>query len=160
MSANYPPTDRRRQIQAPGSAGGQRRVATLTLELLVAFSLLTTVLAVSVPLVVRHSRILMTERHYRLALEELTNQIERLTATSLDQLPAELQRLKPSSFAAERLAGVQLNGQLEPADVGQRLTLSITWDEPQRREAPLKLAAWILPENSGPATSSEEANEP
>ena len=160
MFAHFQPTARSHEIKAPGSARGQCRVGTLTLELLVAFSLLTTVLAVSVPLAVRHGRILVTERHYRLALEELTNQLDRLTALPSDDLPAELERLKPSSFTAQRLAGVRLEGALQPADVGQRLTLAITWDEPQRREAPLKLAAWILPEDSPSAASSEEANEP
>jgi hypothetical protein len=160
MFAIYQPSDRAHKTKAPGSAGGQSRAGTLTLELLVAFSLLTTVLAVSVPLVVRHGRILVTERHYRLALEELTNQLERLSAMPSDEVSAELERLKPSSFIAERLAGVRLEGALQAAEVGQRLTLAITWDEPQRRAAPLKLAGWIFPEDSAPAASSEEAIEP
>ena len=50
------------------------------MEMLVAFTLLTSVLALSAPLVVRHGRVLVTARHYRLALEELSNQMERLTA--------------------------------------------------------------------------------
>jgi hypothetical protein len=103
------------------------------------------VLACATPLVVRHTRLLASQRHYRLALDELSNQLERLSAMPAAELPAAIEQLAPSEFAAEHLPGAELQGQLAAADVGQRLTLKLTWDEPQRREAPLSLSTWIMP---------------
>jgi len=129
---------------------------TSTLEVLVAFTLLTTVLTLSLPLVVRHGRLLMTARHYRLAIEELSDQLERLTAMRDAEVQSALERLTPSEFTASRLPGAELSGKLEPADFGQRLTLQIVWNEPQRRAAPVSLAAWILPAAQPPRGRATE----
>ncbi len=120
------------------------RFGTTTIELLVSFTLLTTVLSVSLPLVVRHGRILASARQYRVAVEELTNQLDRLTELPVGEVRAELAQLKPSEFTRDRLLGAELRGTVTAADLGQRLTLSIVWDEPQRRSAPVELAAWLF----------------
>jgi hypothetical protein len=125
----------------------QRRAhaGTTTLEVLVSFTLLAAVLAVSLPLVVQHGRLLATERAYRLALDELSNQLERLTALPNQELTAALSNVKPSEYAAARLPGARLSAQLQPAGIGQRLTLRLAWDEPQRANAPVTLCAWVYP---------------
>jgi hypothetical protein len=129
------------------------------LEVIVAFTLLSSVLAFATPLVVRHGRLLTAQRDYRLALDELSNQLERLSALPAAELPAAVAQLAPSEFAAARLHGAELKGELSPADVGQRLTLRLSWDEPQRRAAPVTLAAWIIPDgqpSSNPPTRSQQ----
>jgi hypothetical protein len=113
------------------------------IEVFVALTLLTTVLSLAAPMVVRHGRLLIVHRHYRIALDELTNQLDRLTALPSDEVPTAIEQLSPSPFAAASLPGVKLDAELDAANVGQRLTLSITWDEPGREKAPLTLAAWI-----------------
>lgn len=118
---------------------------TTALEVIVSFTLLSSVLAFATPLVVRHTRLLAGQRHYRLALDELSNQLERLSALPTAELSARAQEITPSEFLAARLPGAELQAQLTPADPGQRLTLQITWDEPGRREAPLALSTWIVP---------------
>jgi hypothetical protein len=123
-----------------------RRMGTTTIELLVAFTLLTTAMSVSLQLVVRHGRILESARQYRLAIEELTNQLDRLTALSVSEVRESLPHLKPSEFTSGRLPGAELQGLLADADMGLRLTLSIVWDEPQRRSSPVQLAAWLFPD--------------
>jgi len=131
---------------------------TSTLEVLVAFTLLSSVLSLSVPLVVRHGRVLTSARQYRLAIEELSDQLERLTALPEAQRQLALEQLAPSQFAASRLPGAELLGTLEAADLGQRLTLQIVWDEPQRRAAPVTMAAWILPQPSRAAELPAQEN--
>jgi hypothetical protein len=121
-----------------------RRRATTALEIIISFTLLSTALACATPLVVRHTHLLASQRHYRLALDELSNQLERLSASPPAELPAAVEQLAPSEFAAAHLPGAELHGQLADADSGQRLTLKLTWDEPQRREAPLSLSTWIV----------------
>jgi hypothetical protein len=122
-----------------------RRAATSTLEVIVACTLMSSVLAVFTPLVVKHRRLLSAQRDYRLALDEVSNQLERLTALSEDEVSIAVQQLKPSEFAAARLPGAELRGELESIDLGRRLKLELIWDEPQRRGVPVALAAWLLP---------------
>jgi hypothetical protein len=136
----------------------QRAGATM-LELLVAGTLVMAALSVWAPLVVRHGRLAMESRHYRIAVDELSNQLERLAALPGDELAAAVEDLAVSEFAGARLPGAELNADLEPADYGQRLTLSMTWDEPQRSAAPLTMTAWVFP--AGPTDAApDEENEP
>jgi hypothetical protein len=129
------------------------RTGSSSLEVFVAFTLLTTVLAAVTPLVVRHGRLLSGYDDYRLALDELSNQLDRLTALPSTELSAAVSQLRPSGFTSARLPGAQLSGTLAPAEIGQRLTLQISWDEPQRRAAPpLCLAGWVFPERQRPSS--------
>jgi hypothetical protein len=132
-----------------------RRGAT-TVEALVAFTLLTTILSVFVPLVARHGRLLVAQREYRLALDELSNQLERLSALPRQELPGALDQLQPSEYAASRLHGAELRGEIVPADLGQRLTLRLAWGEHKTAAAPVTLAAWIFPRPSAIDALSRE----
>ena len=125
------------------------RRGTSSIEILMAFTLLSTVLAVATPLIVKQGRLLKEQRDYRLAIDELSNQLERLTGLSSQELSAAVEELRPSEFAAARLPGAELRGEVDPIDVGSRVTLQLWWDQPQRREAPVTLAAWVIspPEN-------------
>lgn len=129
-----------------GRPARSARRGSLLIELLASFGVLTTVVAVATPLAVRHGRILTSAREYRIAVEELSNQMERLTALPGDQRRAQISALEASDFGAEHLRGAKLTAALVPADVGEQLTLEIVWDEPQRREAPVRLVAWIAPD--------------
>ena len=122
----------------------QRRGVTIV-ETLVAFTLLSTALAVATPLVVRNGRLLSEQQDYRLALDELSNQLDRLSALPPEQLTDALKKLEPSEFTASRLPTARLSGQLDADNGGQRLTLSLSWDEPRRYRAPITLTAWIYP---------------
>ena len=127
------------------------RRAISSLEVLVAFTLLSSVLALSTPLIVKHGRLLTAQRDYRLALDELSNQLERLAVLPDEDRSAALRQLTPSAIAAERLPGAQLRGELDSLDLGQRLTLRLWWDEPQRAAAPVVMTAWILPNAEMPS---------
>jgi hypothetical protein len=127
------------------SAPRHARSGVSTLDALVAFVLLTTTISVAAPLVVRHGRLMKSQRDYRLALDELSNQMDRLTALPAAQLPAAIQQLEPSTFLAERVPGGQLTGELQPAEVGTRLVLKISWKDSHSARAPVSLAAWIIP---------------
>lgn len=143
-------------------AGRRKSAGTTSLEALVAFGLLSTVLALSTPLVVQHRRLLTAQRDYRLALDELSNQLERLTALPGSDLAPALDKLKPSGFAAAKLPGAELRGELAAADVGQRLTLRLSWDEPGRKAAPVVMAAWVFPKpaNASSPTTSARSQQP
>jgi len=111
-------------------------------------------LSVSAPLVVRHNQLLASHRHYRLALEEATSQLERLAALPESELHAAIANVPPSEFAVKYLPGCKMKATLSPEDIGTRLTLETIWDEAGRRDAPLVLAAWVFPQ--APLRTSEE----
>lgn len=121
-----------------------------SIEVVVAFTLLSVVLTAATSLVVRHGRLLQVHRDYQVALDEVSNQLERLTALPPGDVPAAVAELKPSTFASEHLPGAELRGTIEPADLGQRVTVELTWDESQGRSTPVTLAAWILPTEEEP----------
>ena len=128
-------------------------------EILVALTLISTVITASTTLIVRNGRMLTSQRDYRLAIDELSNQLDRITSLpQADRLKA-LEQLEPSEFTAERLPGVKLTGELGEAEPGQRLILCLQWNEPQREKAPVAMAAWIFPtagrrENNSPENST------
>ena len=139
-----------------GSASQRGRRGTGTLDLLVAFTLLMTAMSAATPLVVRYHRLVKSHRNYRVALDELTNQLDRLTILPADELPMAAQQLSPSTFANEQLRGVKLTGDLQSADSGSRITLQISWDETGRVHAPIKLSGWVFNKPAPAAVTPEE----
>lgn len=127
-----------------------RRRAVTTLEVIVAFSLLTSALALSTPLVVAHYRLQHAQRGYCIALGELTNQFERLSLVEISDLPAAVEKLTPSSFAAEHLPEAKLRGSIDASELGHRITLELTWDEPNRSAAPVRLTSWRISSGAQP----------
>jgi hypothetical protein len=144
MSTKLQPPPRRRPREGLSS-----------LEVIVSLTLLGSVLALSTPLIVAHGRLLKTQRNYRLALDELSNQIDRMSVLPLTDLPGAIDEIAPSALAAERLPGAALRGQLAETDFGRRLTLEIWWDEPNRQAAPLRMTAWVMPQ-TGPSNRTQE----
>src|SRR3954468_4005742 len=92
-----------------------RRRATSTLEIIVALTLLLSVLSLSVTLIIRHGHLLVAQRHYRQALDELSNQMEHVTTLPADDVPQALKQLSVSEFTIVRLADPKLTSELKPA---------------------------------------------
>jgi hypothetical protein len=143
-------------VHVSPSPGRRGRRGISSLEVIVSLTLLASTLAVSTPLIVAHGRLLKSQRNHRLALEELSNHIERLSALPPEALPAAMERIVPSPLAGQRLPGATLRGQLADSDLGQRLTLEIWWDEPNRQAAPLRLTAWVAAKPETPNRNEEE----
>jgi Tfp pilus assembly protein PilV len=129
-----------------GSHRRQAHAGTTTLEVIVAFTLLVSVLGISAGLIVRQARLLTSQRDYRLALDELSNQLERLTALPEQQLTDDaLDSLEVSQFTRERLYQAELSGESVAAEPGVRITLSLRWRQAQPDAPPVKLSAWVYP---------------
>jgi hypothetical protein len=124
------------------------------LEAIVALSLLMSALSVSLPLIFKHGRLLIEQRNYRVALDELANHLDRLTATSAGDLPRALRQLNVSSFTADRLHDAKLTSDLTSADFGRRVTLTLTWKSAQQQK--VTLAGWIFA--SAPAALNSGIN--
>lgn len=121
-----------------------------TVETMAAMALLAVVMASTMPIFVRHGRLLAESRQERIAIEELTNQAARLVALPVDRRAAALATLAPSAVAARRLPGAELTATRGPSPLGDRVVLHLAWDATGRREHPLSLAVW-LPDWAGGA---------
>lgn len=97
-------------------------------ELLVSALLLTSVMSLVGPLAVRSGRLWQDARQGRLALEELSNQLDRLTYLSEDQRNAALAELEPAESIRKALPNPQLTAEILHDRDGQRLVLQLTWD--------------------------------
>lgn len=128
----------------------KHRSGSTALEALVAFTLLSAALTFATPLVVQHSRLLKAQRDYRLALDEVSNQIERLSLLPTDELSGALSQLKPSELTVAKLPGAELGGKLDDSDIGRRLTLRLSWQS-QGSPTTVSLTTWLLPASPGRA---------
>jgi len=111
-------------------------------EMLVSALLLISVMSLVGPLAVRTGRLWQQTRHGRLALEELSNQLDRLTHLSADKRTVALAKLAPTQSIRVALSNPQLSAKTIHDQDGQRLVLQLTWD---RAGAPgkLSLTGWL-----------------
>ena len=128
-------------IGSANPAAARRGLSTV--ETMAAVALLTVLMASTMPLFVRHGRLLADSRQERVAIEELANQAARLVALPADKRDAALAALAPSAVAARRLPGARLTATRGPSPLGDRVVLHLAWDATGRREHPLVLAVWL-----------------
>jgi len=124
----------------------RQRPGLSAFEVFVALTLLSAGLTLSAQLVVRHQRLLIDQRQYRLALDELSNQLERLASMPAEELPEALENLSPTEGTKQHLPDAALEGSVASGDLGQQLTLSISWQPRNQAAAPLTLSAWLYPQ--------------
>lgn len=149
------PSTRNRTLARPNS-----RFAASALETLVAFTLLSCVLSVSLPLVVRHKRLLTAQQNERLALDELSNQLDRLCTMPLANLPEALHDLAPSPFLSARLSGATLSGEMNEESLGTRITLHLRFPDTKRAAVPLTMSTWVFPDPTKPSADTAEGGTP
>lgn len=113
-------------------------------ELIVASALLIGGMSLVGRLTVSNGRLLQQSRQDRLAMDEITNQLEWLTTLPSDEVAAAIKDLAPSKHAVSALSNPTLNGELFEDDEGKRVTLSIQWEKPQP-SAPIRVTAWLPP---------------
>ena len=127
-----------------------RRGMSMT-ELVVSATLLVTSLAVVTPLAVRAGRAWQDSRHYRLAMDEVSNQLDRLTLLDESRLTAALESLEPSPHILSVLPRAALSAERVNDEDGSRIILSLRWERVAQAPA-VALVGWMEPP---PITSPE-----
>ncbi len=123
-----------------------RRSGLTVVELLVSATLLIALISVVVPLSVRVGRLWQEARTYRLALNELNNQLEDLTVLSDSARTQALADWKPDESLSIALPDARLTGEVLDDEDGKRLRLSLDWRRPVQSQ-PLSLVGWIHPQD-------------
>jgi hypothetical protein len=121
----------------------QRRGLMMT-ELIVAAILLITSLSLLVTLSFRTGKLWQDSRHYALAVDELTNQLEHLTALDAAEIDEQLTELVPSAAIQAALPNPKISGEKITDEYGVRVVLAIEWDRPGNAK-PVTLTAWVAP---------------
>ena len=117
------------------------------LELIVAAVLLTALLACLTPLAVSAGRLWQDSQRSRLALDELSNQLETLTQLNAAEAKLALSALMVSEQVAARLPNAQLSGEILFDEDGPRISLTLRWD----RVGPAKsmnLVGWLASDSA------------
>ena len=122
------------------------------IELVISAMILVTVISFVTSLLYRIDGVWSDCADQRAAMCELSNQLERLTLLSPDQLSDAIESLEPSPTVARTLHEPVLNAQLITDEFGPRLVLQIDW---QRRYPgrPVEMVAWI-PQSHDNATEA------
>jgi hypothetical protein len=112
------------------------------IEVIVSATLLVATIGIVSPLTFRIGSIWTSNRHYRLALNELANHLEALTLLDESQCEQAIKDLKPSQGVANSLQDVKLHGELFKDDDGTCLVLAINWNR-GANATPLTLVGWL-----------------
>lgn len=122
--------------------GGRWRVGSTISELLVASSLLVTTVAMIGAATVNAHRLLHSGREYRVAVDELSNQMEYLLSIDSQRLASAIESLQPTAHAQSLLDAPSITGEIIESDDGRRLELQLQWTRPGEA-APLLLVGWL-----------------
>lgn len=86
--------------------------------------------------------------HYRLAIDTLNNELEKLTLLDGDELAAASEKIEASQELEQQLSNVEIQCELQELEHGTRIALSLNWDR-QGDLKPIELVGW--------STASKEA---
>lgn len=132
-----------------------RRSGTTLAEMLVAATLLITGLTLISKGFVQTQRIWQETRHHQLALDELANQIDRLTAIPATERAASLASLQPSESIQNILTNAILQGEAINDEDGDRIVLSLDWKR-VGPAVPVTLVGWLRPSSYIVTSSGDE----
>lgn len=134
-----------------------RRVGFTVTELIVAATLLVVVMSVVTPLTVRSNRLWQDSRHHRLAMDELSNQLERLVGLRASNLATAVEQLALAPHIQATLPSPVLSAETLTDESGTRVVLHLNWDQ-LGKSHPMTLVGWIDPiPTSTPSTSQQES---
>jgi hypothetical protein len=126
----------------------QRRGIT-AIELVVSAMLLMTVMTFVTTLCFRINMVWQDIGHHRVAVGELSNQLESLQRMTPAEAQEALGTLQPSALCRRTLRDPELDGEMIKDDLGNRIVLKINWTR-QNPGQPIELAAWLATDSSSP----------
>lgn len=120
-----------------------KRRGTTMVECIIAASALSVAIGTVTMGVFRIGRIWTDTAHYRIALQEVSNQLEVLTNLPPDEVQPAIDALVVSPDVARSLDGARLSGQLLQDGFGDRVRLGITWQAGHAMR-PIQIEGWLI----------------
>lgn len=118
------------------------RRGTTIAELLVASSLLVTGITLISRGAVQTLRLRQDARHYQLALDEVANQLDPLTAMPTQDRLSALEALQPSEMIQTILPNPKLKAETINDENGERVVIQLEWDR-MSTSKPVSLVGWV-----------------
>ncbi len=130
-------------------------------EVIVAAVLMMTIMGLVGTVCHRVNLIWFDVNHHRVAVSELSNQLEELTSMTLDQAVTAVKTIEPSELCCRALASPELSGEILEDSLGTRVLLKINWNRPQTAK-PVEMSGWIIPDQQkgGSDDISETEDQP
>jgi len=120
------------------------RVGGTMPDLIVAAVLTMTLIGTLTTFTVRSGRLIAETRRHQFAVDELTNQLERLQALDSETLDAAIATVAPSEEASVTLPAAVISAEKIDDSLGERIVLSLNWER-GAVATPIRLVGWIKP---------------
>jgi hypothetical protein len=121
------------------------RPAFTSTELIVASTLMVATMGIIGPLAVRTARLWQSSRHQQVAIEALSDELERLTALEPEARSEAIRNLSPSEALKLAAPDARLTAAVIQDSEGTQLVVTLDWNQPNELRAPLKLVGWLDP---------------
>lgn len=119
-----------------------KRSGTTLTEMIVAATLMASTMAIVAPLTVRTGRLWQDSRRHQLVMDELSNELERLTRLPAEQRKRAIADLTPPDYLQTSLPSATFAAETIRDGDGTRLLLSMNWDRPGKPK-PVTLVGWL-----------------
>lgn len=114
----------------------------LKMEAMIAAMILVVAMGFASTMIHRINRLWIGAQHHQFAISELSNQIGSITRLTPQQASEALESIDVSEACKETLKDASLSGEINKDELGNRVTLKLTWNE--RKDAnPVQLSAWL-----------------
>jgi type II secretory pathway pseudopilin PulG len=125
---------------------GCQRSAVTFVELMVACVLIGSLASFVVPIISRIDDVSQSARLHQIAVEELANQMDRITLRAWDEITAaSLADTKLSANALTQLDDPRLEVDVKTESESKRIRLELTWKgRAGELVAPLRLVTWVF----------------
>jgi hypothetical protein len=144
----------RAKFRRSSSAFSQNRGVTVV-ELMVSMVLLFTLMSFVTTICFQVNFIWRDINQHRIALGEISNQLEQLTELPREDAVAALESLQPSTACARTLRAPVLTGEVVDDDFGSQIVLRINWHR-KHPGKPLELVGWITKDVSSPQPEDDQ----
>ncbi|MCM2371535.1 type IV pilus modification PilV family protein [Aporhodopirellula aestuarii] len=126
-----------------------RRRGVTMIECVVAASILLVAMSTVTTMAFRVNRVWIDVADQRIAMNELANAIESITALPAETIDDAIKELQPSATATASLDQPQLSGIRMNDELGDRVVLTLTWRSTHPLH-PVQLIGWIDPPEATP----------
>jgi hypothetical protein len=120
-----------------------KRTGIFNLEFLVSFSIIATVMMFATSMTLNINRLWKDIRLQRLAVCELSNQLEVLTKFDGRALQQRIDAIEPSEFCQQGLHEPRITATVVNDDLGQRIDLELTWKH-RPVDQSIRLSGWAV----------------
>lgn len=133
----------------------KQRGGVSSIEFLVSFSVMVTVMTFATSMTLNISRVWRDIEHQRLAVSELSNQLEELVRLSGEDLNQRVSQIEPSEFCNQGLDEPRISAKISSDALGQRIDLELAWKR-HPVEKKVRLSGWAIDEQEKSAERSTE----